>query len=506
MPVVFGPNEAGAVGYGASGIAESMRASSEAMARGEQMRMARDRMNMEDLHHQESMQQQAAMFNAGRRPSERDRWEADSRVQSALAINQGQLSQAENMRLQRLASSKSSIDEALARGDIEPGHARELHAQVEGQMSPLQYRQAQGQVAMQQQQIQHATQANRLKEGMRLQNEGVANGSVQPVARYNPHTLGQMESRFRASGYSPEQSRQMAQAELGRTGDGVEYGNMMLQPNGSREWVPAFTGGGTGRASSGGAGGAGSANAPGGARSPETIHQIHQEFNTRWDAEIQPTIQGWAGMNPQQRLDAREAAMRSFTTRRLTDLQAHSQGSNPTALNPEELTEAHGMFNNFEQTLHLRGLPEGMGTASAPGQQYYRQAIGRARQLLSAWRSPSLMPGNIRLDFNEIMHRLRTAPAAQTNHPGQGQGAGGGSATPPTVSTNPILNPWSGGFAPLNPRFQSGVGEMQAWAGRQTQDQPGTLGGLAGGARRAWGHVVSADRAMGDLIRGWFGD
>lgn len=196
MPIIFAGPGGGGGNYGGDLVARAQEAanSEETKRQGlaESYAAHQEQMGLEAA----KMQQQANQFAQSRDVSPRDAWEAKSRVQSALAINEGQLNQAEQMRLQRLNASLSSIDEALSRGEITDAQAAEMKADINGVRGPLQIRQAQGQVAMQNAQITHLTNLNQIATVQKLRDAQVnaqgLNSMLQPL--YDPQRLGQLSS------------------------------------------------------------------------------------------------------------------------------------------------------------------------------------------------------------------------------------------------------------------------------------------------------------------------
>lgn len=242
MPIIFA--QPSGFGAGSDALLSAVNQWQERGQRDQQMAMQyamhQDSLAMQGAH----LAEQRRQFNASREVSPRDSWEAQARVQSALAINQGQLSQAENMRLQRLQSSLSQVDDALSRNQITPEEAQEMRYHIQGIMSPLQVRHAQAQVQMQNQQIQHMQMMNQIQQVALNQNDQVrANGLgslVQPF--YNDTLRAPMEAEVRQD-LGPDATPQMIQAETHRRlrdtpGGILAYGIPRLTPQGTHvEWV-----------------------------------------------------------------------------------------------------------------------------------------------------------------------------------------------------------------------------------------------------------------------------
>ena len=200
-------------GAGADQVTQAMEKSADrrlhAAALQQQAQAHQDQMEME----RDRMGQQASQFAQSRQPSSKDAWEQQAHVQSALAINKGQLSQAENMRLQRLQQAGSSVDEALSRGDVTPEQANEMRFQIQGLTGPMELRRAQSQAAaqaaMQREQLTHLTNQNAVAQTIRIQNEQAANGNDQVTTRYHPGVLGRRTVQQRS--LNPNMTQEEAQ-------------------------------------------------------------------------------------------------------------------------------------------------------------------------------------------------------------------------------------------------------------------------------------------------------
>lgn len=200
MPIVFAPAQAGAVGYGAEGIVEGNKMTADAAYKSAQLNLERQRMEQQGDQAAQSNALKTAEFYAGQQPNQRDKWQAANQVQQSLAINQGQLSQAENMRMQRLQTARSSIDEALGSGQITQEDAAAMRLQVAGLEDPLQHRRAQGQIALQNQAIQRGQQQNQLQQVTADQNRRYNAQVAQRGVAYDipPAMIPQYQAQARA--------------------------------------------------------------------------------------------------------------------------------------------------------------------------------------------------------------------------------------------------------------------------------------------------------------------
>lgn len=146
-------------------------------------------------------------------------------VEARLAVNQGALSQAEDMRMQRMTQGLSSIQEQLENGEIDEDMANDLTFEVKNNLQPLQYRQAQNQQQIQQQQIQSLQNSNAMQTATMHQNKVFSARGVNErmVTNFNPEVMARLRDQIPRSAYdSDEEHQQAMQQEATRQGGSIQ--------------------------------------------------------------------------------------------------------------------------------------------------------------------------------------------------------------------------------------------------------------------------------------------
>lgn len=431
MAIIFAqPGFGGGCGGGSSnlhaGYGEAIRAQQGAW----QAQTARCQIELQREH----MRQQGAQFAASREVSPRDAWQAQEHVRSSLAIHEGQLTQSEQMRLQRLNASLSSIDDAFNQGQITQTQYGELRNEALGMRRPLQMREDQTQQALREQQVTHLTEQNRISNVMRMQNEQAAQGGTQPTTWYDPLIQGQLTTQLAATNphWDPQQLQNAARAEMGRTGRGVRHVVARQRANGEVEWEDAFPsrtrGAGAGSSAGGGAGEPGGAPAVSPARDMATVTRLHEQFDKDWLTRHQPEDFLTRFTTPEAREAERRRLRTAWVGSELQSIEGHlspTRHPEPRAVEtaadlPTEMRTVHDMIiaDNDAIQSHAENFPSAAQEARTIAARMSRVLLSRSMPPTSGPAAQQWQADMLRLrGLSDAVRRRRGGASTQAQTP-----------------------------------------------------------------------------------------
>lgn len=424
MPITFAPPSG--MGGGADIYLRALQQSQEGGVRAfEATQRARESQCQMSLARAQ-FAEHAAEFQQSQQPSARDQWEAQARVQGSLAIHQGQLNQAERMRLDRLSQQHSAVDEAMSNGSITDQEAAQMHDSINIFEQPLQLQAARAQQAAQQQQMTLQGQQIAHNNAIRDFDQRASANNLQSLitdipnpAMYGPERENQIrewaQMHPNEPNPTPDRIHQATMQALQRLPGGISA-RVLPMPGGRLQFLERQAPYGTmenptgveGQGGTGGAGGT-SGTRRGGAGQID-VSRLQRELLDEITANAQHPQRFQAPANAQPGTPAYEAAR---------DTWMGPQG----AFGREITRRAQNAQQLHRQVNQQANQPAGqVGPQGQPGTESQQQDIGSAINSLSAslprWQLPGTpqVQGQVRamyqreLDFiRDVIRRRGTA-------------------------------------------------------------------------------------------------